>query len=257
MYPYRTFLAPLAAVLAASALAGCAAPVAVPTDPLNGMSGVLGAPAQALPAPQPSATAAPALSQEAVQQAAAAARASADAQGALRSAENAYARGDWVTAAREFKALTNSYPRNSQVWFGYGAAAALSGSLEDAAQGFEAVLRIDPQDARAAYNLGLVRLSQAELALNAARSHSAAAPADIQQEIARLSRDLGPMFSRPAASAPQAQLPAIPAAVQQGFRTQDPARAAAGGARSGALLGMPPSEVRVQLPTASVTPPQQ
>lgn len=154
----------------------------------------------------------------------------ADAQAALRMAEEAYARGDWVTAANQFKALTPVYPRNGQVWFGLGAASALSGNLNEASSAFEAALRIDPRDARAAYNLSLIRLSQAEVALGTATANAATAPAPVQLEISRLSRELGPVFNRSADAKP---LAAAPSAASTSFRMQDPARGPGAAAASG------------------------
>lgn len=147
-----------------------------------------------------------------------------DGQVALRVAEDAYARSDWVAAAREFKALTAVYPRNGQVWFGLGAASALSGNLDEASSAFEMALRIDPRDARVAYNLSLIRLSQAEVALGSASANAQTAPAPVQVEIARLSRELGPVFNRSGDGKPVAALPTTGSA---GYRLQDPARASA------------------------------
>lgn len=202
---------------------GCAAPA-------ERMSGVVGSPGQA-------ATSASRRDAAADQAEANATRlpapVQADAQAALRVAEDAYARGDWVAAAREFKALTPVYPRNGQVWFGLGAASALSGNLEEASSAFEAALRIDPRDARAAYNLSLIRLSQAEVALGTASANAATAPAPVQVEISRLSRELGPVFNRSAEAKPFASAAPPPSAASTTFRMQDPARGPGAAAASG------------------------
>ncbi len=122
-----------------------------------------------------------------------------DAQIRLKVAENAYARGNWPLAIKEFKYLTSIYTRNTQVWFALGSASALVGSYEDAATAFETVVRIDPLDVRASYNLGLIRISQAEIALASAQTNSANASTELKQEILRLSTDLAPAFNRPVA----------------------------------------------------------
>ncbi len=233
-----TALPSLCALVSALLLQGCAAPVPAPALPER-VSGVLGSATQAQAqarAPSPSQSPAPAPAPEAAAAAHPPSREAAEGKAALRAAEDAYARGDWVTAAREFKALSGTYPRNGQVWFGYGAASALAGNLDEAAAGFEAALRVDARDARAAYNLGLIRLSQADMALVVARGNAGSAPADIQQAIARLSADLAPVFNR------QANQPA--GASQDAFRTQDPARAAQATARP-----LPASEAQVTPPS--------
>ncbi|CAB5691619.1 Predicted methyltransferase (contains TPR repeat) [Delftia tsuruhatensis] len=197
---------------------------------------MLGSMAQARSAPGASARAAQAEAPQAQEQAGAQARAEADeSRAALQAAEDAYARGDWLGASRQFKQLTSIYPNNAQLWFGYGASAALSGDLAEAAAGFEAALRIDGNDARAAYNLGLVRLSQADMAINRAGLSMANAPAQVREEISRLRSDLAPLFGRNVQGALAS--PARPEAVA---RVQDPARAAA--------RTVAPSEAQIQLP---------
>ena len=202
----------------ASTLTGCAAPAPTPER----MVGVLGSPAQARtgterkdedkPTPPPS----PATL---VSQAA-----SADAQAKLKAAEDAYTRGDWTAAAQGFRALTTTYPRNGQVWFGLGAASALSGNLEEASLAFETALRIDPKDAKAAYNLSLIRLSQAEIALGTATANSASTPTAVQAEITRLSRDMAPLFKRSSGSTALGAARPAP-----NNRLQDPARSGGAG----------------------------
>ncbi|MDB5928768.1 MAG: hypothetical protein JWR60_475 [Polaromonas sp.] len=228
-----------AALLLLSCLAACA-------NPANGQAaaaservvGVLGSPGQARQLPErKEAAAAPVEPVARV-----APPGTADAQASLRLAEDAYARGEWLVAAREFKSLTAVYPRNTQVWFGLGASNALAGNLDEASAAFDMALRIDPRDARAAYNLSLIRLSQAEVALSAASANSATAPPPVQVEISRLTRELGPVFRRTAESAPVAV--AVPPA---SFRMQDPARAAAQG------LSGPASPLEALMGTAAAT----
>jgi tetratricopeptide (TPR) repeat protein len=210
-----------ATLLLLSCLAACANPANGQAAAANErMVGVLGSSGQARQLPERKETASAPVEPAPR----AAPLGTADAQASLRLAEDAYARGEWLVAAREFKSLTAVYPRNTQVWFGLGASNALAGNLEEASTAFDAALRIDPRDARVAYNLSLIRLSQAEVALSAASANSATAPPPVQAEISRLTRELGPVFSRTTESAPVAV--AVPPA---GFRMQDPARAAAKG----------------------------
>jgi len=228
--PARAAALSLSLALAATLLGGCTTPPPVPEP----VPGVLGSTEQARPTPVPDATATataaaaaaaapPPLDPAAVAAAAARETAVADGRAGLRAAEEAYARNDWVGAAREFKALTTVYPRNGQVWFGLGASSALSGNLEEASAAFETALRIDPRDARAAYNLSLIRMSQAEVALGTASANRAQAAPQVQAEIAQLSRDLAPIFRRSAEAQPAPMAPAAAAAANV-FRAQDPAR---------------------------------
>ena len=226
----------LSAVVLMACLTACASPDEQ-TGASERMVGVVGSPAQARQLPErKEAAAAPAASVMPTPP-----PGTADAQAALRIAEQAYARGEWLVAAREFKSLTAVYPRNTQVWFGLGAASALAGNLEEASAAFDAALRIDPRDARVAYNLSLVRLSQAEVALSTASANIGTAPQPVQVEISRLTHDMGPVFRRSSDTSPIAAVPA-------GFRMQDPARAAAQGANA------PASPLSVLMGTPSASP---
>lgn len=124
---------------------------------------------------------------------------SSDTQGRLKLAEDAYARSNWTLAIREFKFLTTVYMRNTQIWFALGSASALAGNYADAASAFETVISIDSQDVRASYNLSLIRVAQAEIALMNAQNASSNASVELRQEILRLSRDLSSAFKRTSA----------------------------------------------------------
>jgi tetratricopeptide (TPR) repeat protein len=123
---------------------------------------------------------------------------SSDTQGRLKIAEDAYARSNWALAIREFKFLTSVYTRNTQIWFALGSASALAGNYADAASAFETVIDIDSQDVRASYNLSLIRIAQAEIALMNAQSGSGNASVELRQQILRLSSDLSNAFKRTA-----------------------------------------------------------
>jgi tetratricopeptide (TPR) repeat protein len=145
-----------------------------------------------------------------------------DASVRLKIAEDAYNRSNWGLATREFQYLSTVYPRNSQIWFALGTANALSGNYEAAGTAYEAVLRIDSGDVRAAYNLSLIRLSQAEIALTTAQSLSTGAAPAMQQEINRLTKELSPAFNR----TPTADIKAPPLSTIDDKRARDPAKAA-------------------------------
>lgn len=228
----------VAILLGCLSLVGCAATSTHSPNPLEGAPGVVGSMAQAKgglnvsdvrhPQPQEAERASPAHPQS---------NANSDAsRAALKAAEAAYSRGDWQAAAQQFKQLAQIYPGNGQIWFGYGAAAALSGNLEEAAAGFEASLRLDASDVRSAYNLGLVRLSQADIALNSAGLSLEKAPAAVREEITKLRQDLAPLFGRSARM--ETNMNPRPAA----SRMQDPARELAGARSSSSIsLGLPGS----------------
>ncbi|MDR2851851.1 MAG: hypothetical protein LBV61_02140 [Burkholderiaceae bacterium] len=225
-----TFPFPAVLVAIAVLLQGCES---LPADP----PGVLGSPAQARAGSRATGSRPDEWAPSVVP------RPSPDAEyrrAALRAAENAYAKGDWAAAAWQFKALSDTYPGNSEIWFGYGAASALLGNLEDAASGFQAALSVDAQDVRAAYNLSLIRLAQANMALGIARRNVASAPEDIQREVDRLSNDLSPLFDRSAGLIGKKQ-------PKTGVRTQNPVRPAQ-------TTESLPSEVKVTLPFPASTP---
>jgi tetratricopeptide (TPR) repeat protein len=138
----------------------------------------------------------------------------------LKIAEDAYNRNNWALATREFQYLSTIYPRNSQIWFALGTANAFSGNYETAASAYEVVLRIDASDVRAAYNLSLIRLSQAEIALTMAQSLSGGAAPAMQQEINRLTKELSPAFNR----VPTVDIKALPPSTLEGNRDRDPAK---------------------------------
>ncbi|WP_034387906.1 tetratricopeptide repeat protein [Comamonas composti] len=227
------------AAMACAALAGCASPQPA-ANPFEGAPGVLGSMAQARPAPA-AAEEAPAAAQADPRSAQAAAE-SAQSRAALQAAEDTYARGDWPGAAQQFRQLTATYPRNAQLWFGYGAASALAGNLDEAAAGFDAVLRLDGNDVRAAYNLALVRLSQADMALNRASLNQGGAPGQVRGEITQLRNDLAPLFGR------RPQMAQAGGTQESGARIQDPTRAAQGASPS-------PAQMLLSRPGGAVTAP--
>jgi hypothetical protein len=112
----------------------------------------------------------------------------------LNIAEDAYNRGDWRAAVIGFKGLTDQFPRNPQFWFGYATSCALSGDESNAALGFETALSLDTNDVRSAYNLALIRLLQAGKALSAARTTGANIDPSIKAAIAKLTKELEPLF---------------------------------------------------------------
>ena len=209
-------------VLAGLALTGCASSSSSGANPLEGTPGVLGSMAQARSTPEEAARRKQSEETSGMvhAQSAQAALESDAARAALKSAEDAYAHSDWVSAAQQFKRLTATYPNNGQLWFGYGAASALSGNLDEAASGFDTALRIDGNDARAAYNLSLVRLSQADIALNRANQGMDRAPVAVREEIMRLRKDLAPLFGRNA----NAMMDTSVRPGNSPIRVQDPAR---------------------------------
>jgi tetratricopeptide (TPR) repeat protein len=114
----------------------------------------------------------------------------------VKNAEAAYTKGDWRVAAAEYKKLTEVYPRNSQMWFSLGTSYALLGSLDESAKALEIAASIDPRDARAAYNLALVRLNQAEAALKNAEAN-VPPNSPLRQEITKILSGIKSTFSSP------------------------------------------------------------
>jgi Flp pilus assembly protein TadD len=128
----------------------------------------------------------------------------------VKSAEAAYKKGDWRVAAVEYKKLTEVYPRNSQMWFSLGTSYALLGSLDESATALETAVSLDPRDARAAYNLALVRLNQAEAALKSAEANIPPT-SPLRQEIAKILSGIRSAFSSQAPVTTGAAQPPQPA----------------------------------------------
>jgi Flp pilus assembly protein TadD len=91
--------------------------------------------------------------------------------GSLENAEQSYRSGKWSEALEAFESLSKQFPRNSYIWLRLGNSYAKLGRFEDAALSYNSALAVDPSNTSAAYNMGVVRLAQAEAAFQFAREH--------------------------------------------------------------------------------------
>jgi len=78
-------------------------------------------------------------------------------------AEAAYRKGDYPTALADYERLVQAAPGNALLRFRLGNTCARLGRLDQAAAHYEKALTLDPDLARARYNLGVVRLRQAHV----------------------------------------------------------------------------------------------
>jgi tetratricopeptide (TPR) repeat protein len=89
---------------------------------------------------------------------------------ALQQAEALYLSGRLNEAQAAFEQLTQTYPRNGEMWFRLGNTLMKEGSYDAAAAALQNAASFDPGHGRAELNLALARIAQAQLALDAARA---------------------------------------------------------------------------------------
>jgi tetratricopeptide (TPR) repeat protein len=86
---------------------------------------------------------------------------------ALDQAEKLYRSADWPRAQIAYEELSRGFPRNSFIWFRLGNVMARQGQYEAAVSAYNSALMADNANLMAAYNVGLVRLAQADSAFEA------------------------------------------------------------------------------------------
>jgi len=121
----------------------------------------------------------------------------------LQQAEALYLSGRFKEAQAAFEQLARSYPNNPEVWFRLGNTLMRQGRYDDAAGALQTALGLDPGNGRAALNLALSRLAQAQSAIDIARGRLAAGTPE-RQEAEAIDRRLKSILSNPAgADAPR------------------------------------------------------
>lgn len=114
-----------------------------------------------------------------------------------QAARRAYASGDIRRAADLYESVVSVAPDDADAWFRLGNARFRLQRLDDAGVAYERAIKLKPDDAQALYNLGVVRLKQAQAAMVA--SAQAGEPGDdlrrdsggIVQRLARVADDVG------------------------------------------------------------------
>ncbi|MBL7250931.1 tetratricopeptide repeat protein [Alloalcanivorax sp. C16-2] len=96
----------------------------------------------------------------------------------LRLAEKAYQQGLFVEAESYYRELVSDNPELYEGWFRLGNIYARTGQLDAAITMYERCLDLDPDQARAWYNLALVRTRQSLRTLADAEQRFADRPAD-------------------------------------------------------------------------------
>jgi cytochrome c-type biogenesis protein CcmH/NrfG len=112
-------------------------------------------------------------------------------------ADRAYAAGDMAQAESLYDALTRAVPDDADVWYRLGNARFRLQHPDDAVVAYARAVQLKPDHAQALYNLGVVRLKQAQAAMIGAAQ--AAAPGDalrrdgarVAQRLSRVADDMG------------------------------------------------------------------
>ena len=117
---------------------------------------------------------------------------------ALQQAEALYLSGRLKEAQSAFEGLTHTYPRNAEIWFRLGNTLMREANYDDAAGAFQSALAFDPEHGRAALNLSLVRLAQAQAAIDLARTRLQA-DSPQRRQADDLRRSLGALLDAPGA----------------------------------------------------------
>jgi tetratricopeptide (TPR) repeat protein len=98
-------------------------------------------------------------------------------------AEALYLSGHLKEATSAFEQLTRAYPQDVHVWLKYGNTLTRQGSYDEAVNAFQTALTLDPLQGGAAINLSLVRLAQAQGALDTALARApAGSPEQLQAQ---------------------------------------------------------------------------
>jgi TolA-binding protein len=112
----------------------------------------------------------------------------------LQQAEALYLSGRLKEAQAAFEALAHTYPRNAEVRFRLGNTLMRQGKYDEAAVALQDAMSLDPGNGRAALNLTLARLAQAQSAIAVARGRLAAGTPE-QQQAEALDRRLKSLLS--------------------------------------------------------------
>jgi tetratricopeptide (TPR) repeat protein len=88
----------------------------------------------------------------------------------LQQAEALYLSGHLQEAQAAFEQLTRTYPRNAEIWFRLGNTLMKEGDYDGAAVALQNAVSFDLGHGRAALNLALARIAQAQAALETAHS---------------------------------------------------------------------------------------
>jgi tetratricopeptide (TPR) repeat protein len=114
----------------------------------------------------------------------------------LQQAEALYLSGRFKEAQAAFEQLARSYPKNSEVWFRLGNTLMKQGQYDDAAGALQTAIALDPNNGRAALNLALARLAQAQAAVDIARVRLAPGAPE-RQQADTIDRRLKSLLSEP------------------------------------------------------------
>ena len=111
---------------------------------------------------------------------------------ALQQAEALYLSGRLKEAQAAFEQLARTYPRNAEIWFRLGNTLMREGDYDAAGAALQNAMLFDPGQGRAAMNLALVRLAQAQNALQTAstRLESSSPQREHAEELQRRIRTL-------------------------------------------------------------------
>jgi tetratricopeptide (TPR) repeat protein len=115
----------------------------------------------------------------------------------LQQAEALYLSGRFKEAQAAYEELTRKYSNNADLWFRLGNTLMKQGRYDEAAGALQTSIGLDPGNGRAALNLALSRLAQAQSAAEVARGHLATGTPE-QQQAEAIDRRLRSILSNPA-----------------------------------------------------------
>jgi tetratricopeptide (TPR) repeat protein len=118
----------------------------------------------------------------------------------LAESERLYAQADWSGAQQALEKLVQQNAKNAYFWFKLGNVHAQLGQYENAAQAYHSAIAVDPNNVAAAYNMGLMRLAQAQAAFELAQSKAASASSQ-QQQLRSLTENTGKLLQMASFSA--------------------------------------------------------
>jgi tetratricopeptide (TPR) repeat protein len=116
-------------------------------------------------------------------------------------AEALYLGGHLKEAAAAFDELSRAYPNDARIWLKYGNTLTKLGNLDNAATAFENAAAADPSQGNSSLNLALVRLEQAQAALDTARTRLTA-NSEEHAQADNLKRQLDSLLGTPESGVP-------------------------------------------------------
>lgn len=110
-------------------------------------------------------------------------------------ATQAYAAGHYTQALTAYQQLAARVPGQAEVWFRLGNVQTRLEQLDQAADAYLHALALDPHDAKAMHNLGVVRLRQAEAAFAQSANSAGRAQPSLRGQSTRMADGIARLVS--------------------------------------------------------------